>query len=1228
MKRLRSGDDLNSFGEKGVFKDWGRRDDESSLSRSSSHRSFHYKPENGRRGVSSSYSPRHDRLDDERESSRLVRKRSDYNLDAYERRFNPDRYREGSDRGILSSSPHNGYGGDRIHRSESFSVPRREIPKGFRSERDRSRREDNVSSWRRFGMGKDVCDGTSGQNKVGSDEKGNMNFTPRMRESKSPACSKDSGSEQSKSTKLRDSGSEQSKSTKMKDSGNEESMITKIKDSRSEQSKTSKMKDSGSEQSKNSKMKDSVSEQSKSAKINDSRTQQLKSNKMTKTEDLLVENGSNSEMEEGELGSEPELEGRGRNRMLEEQVDEKMVEDKAKAVSSVEPCKDGVAREDLENGVKSSPELKSNKDNIIYEETLKFESQKSIKEVDGAAHSQKIPFQGLPVNEGAAETRAEVGGGNAERGPNEDHSLEKGENKDDPTEELIPVKEEHKEGNLINHAIEVVESGFTELDKGVSEGDDVPVMALPEPINGISTGFKDKGKSVVIVTSDSTDFEVGVEVPTESNHILDIEPDDVEGPSARGLDLFLNHPVKEPEKQLVSGLDKPKDEKLVLEPFDLSLSLPNVLLPIDSQNRGPAPGSPSYARSIQSIPSTFQTNSDGFTASMSFTGSQSIRHNPSCSLNNNSLDNFEHSVSSRPLFGGMDFSAAILQGQASTEQNQKEVPTYKKVLSNANGFFIRDPQLKVAEGSSLPPGLDRQLSLHRQQSINSKSSAGSRENRSEHSNDKKLVIRENEKVSSSISKSGGRNEEQFVIGGVDSVEPVLTMIVSEPVQVIAKKLDEMNEQAILILKNGVRDIIMNSGKRWQLSLFQKALNNRSEITLEMLLKANRPQLEIMVALKTGVTEFLQSNQNVSSSDMAEIYMNLKCRNLSCRNLLPVDDCDCKVCKQKNGFCGNCMCLVCSKYDLAANTCSWVGCDVCLHWCHTDCALRESYIRNGPSACGSHGLGEMQFHCVACDHPSEMFGFVKEVFQTFAQEWTGEKLSRELEYVRKIFSASGDVRGKQLHEVAVQMLSRLANKSDFREVQNYILNFLAEIGSINSDNPSVRSGMEVFNRNPEGNDKIGRPSQEPGWFKPLYSEKAPQLEKVSSFKSHQNNSGPAEPVLQRNASRLDAFDELDSIIRMKEAEAKMFQTRAEDARREAEGLKRIATAKGRKAEAEYASRISKLNLLEAEETRKQKIEELQVRERAYREYSNMKMRMEADIRALLSKMEAAKQNLAL
>ncbi|RYQ92396.1 hypothetical protein Ahy_B09g098611 [Arachis hypogaea] len=55
---------------------------------------------------------------------------------------------------------------------------------------------------------------------------------------------------------------------------------------------------------------------------------------------------------------------------------------------------------------------------------------------------------------------------------------------------------------------------------------------------------------------------------------------------------------------------------------------------------------------------------------------------------------------------------------------------------------------------------------------------------------------------------------------------------------------------------------------------------------------------------------------------------------------------------------------------------------------------------------------------------------------------------------------------------------------------------------------------------------------------------------------------------------------------------------------------------------------KLRLGETEEMRRQKLEELQALERAHLEYFNTKRRMEADIKDLLSNMEATKRSLSL
>ncbi|XP_006345428.1 protein OBERON 4 [Solanum tuberosum] len=1167
MKRLRSSDDLESCGEKGVLKDWARREEDPSLHRSSSNRSFYYKSESGRKGLSSS-SSRYDRFEDDRESLRPIKKRSDYDLDNYDRRKSYNRYSHSNDKGVLSSSPRGGYGAERIHRSESFSGPRREVPKGFRSERDRSRREGSVSSWRRFGGVKDSDEGarsggdSARGSRVESEDIDKAKSPPGWRDAKSPAWSKDSGSEQSRSVEVK------------------------------------------------------------------------------KSEGLPMENGGHSsEMEEGELepdhpssATEPAAEDEASgevNRSQMEHESERQVDSK---------------RQD--DGVNSlyDQKVELSKVSITAEQSEETQSdnvQDIFKDGDGLSdHGTSMGHSGM--GNGTETLIDHVGEKN---GSTRKSNGSREEEKNVDAEKLPPKKREQGEEKNRDAKSKINCIEIHELNRElVGEGgppDSVSSVAHED----VSLSVKDKGKCLAVspdnITTPPAD---GLMMDNEPRGIVPCGNSDMEGPSTRGLDLFLSGPVKKPEKADKFSNCMTKDEKFGLEPLELSLSLPNVLLPIGAQNEVQPPGSPSQGRSFQSFASSFHTNSDGFTMSMSFSGSQHFTHNPSCSMTHNSVD-YEQSVKSRPLFQGVDWQAL-----ASNEQKNNDIPNCQGMLSNGTGLYQQSQasqgnssgqavakHLRAAEESSrLPAGLDRQLSTgkasrHPNGARSPTQSVGSHETGSEYNKDKKQLTKAKD---SSFYRFGGSDGKELQLPvGPDFIESVITIMVSEPIHVTARRFNEISGQQLLCVKEALCDIITNPGNHWQLSTLQKALQKRSDITLDTLLKSHRSQLELLVALKTGLQEFLRPSYDVSTSDLADIFLNLRCRNLTCRSPLPVDECECKVCSQKNGFCSACMCLVCSKFDMASNTCSWVGCDVCLHWCHADCGLRESYIRNGRSASGAKGCVEMQFHCVACNHPSEMFGFVKEVFQNFAKEWTAEAFSKELEYVKRIFCASEDIRGKRLHDIANYMLSKLAIKADLQEVQSQMMHFfLTEPDSVKSDNAPIIQGKELSTKNHEGNNGIARPSQGAMWLKSVSSEKAPQVEKPtglpSSFDSLRNEKQAMSLSFQPSMEKGPVFDELESIVRIKQAEAKMFQARADEARREADALKRIGVTKSERIEEEYVTRITKLRLAEAEDMRKQKLQELQSLERAYQDYFNMKMRMENKIKDLLLKMEATRRNLSL
>ncbi|KAH6824538.1 hypothetical protein C2S53_010352 [Perilla frutescens var. hirtella] len=1154
MKRLRSSDDLHSYGEKGAVKDWGRREDEAGLQRSSSslHRSSYYRSSDSGRKVLSSSTSRYDRLEDERESSKLIRKRPDYDLENYDRRKGYDRHRDGNERGILSSSPRPGYGMDQMYRSESFSAPRRDFPKGVRSERDRPKREGIAASWRRFGSGKDGDDGARSSSEASrgtrleSKEFGKTKSPQTLRDAKSPAWSKDSGSERSKSVECK------------------------------------------------------------------------------KSEDMQVESGGpSSEREEGELEPDPQPDVPSAKPVIEDKAaadkqtsSQKQLDNEPRVENKVSP--DKMSFSSVEKGNMSKVDSCEEQ----AEDRRSKEAEDVVSQNGDLPDCRDTSLHGAGTSRDDVDGKGEDEGGDQARDGGREGCLE--EVADSTCNEKLSTSQEQEEDRIVNIQVKADDMVVTECVE-VTGGSELPATEKTTP------SLKDKGKSVALLPSNGVHFtETDLEVDDKPRDLTESKDIETEGPSTRGFQFFSTDPIKKPEKVEQSTHNKPKDDKLALE---LSLSLPNVLLPIGSQRQ--APGSPSHARSVQSFASSFRTNSDGFTASMSFSGSQQFTHNPSCSMTHNALD-YEKSVGSKPLFQGVDWKALSLDDNKNKEGSAYQgMPSRENVLhqqsqvsqGNSNGQASLQNMRGTGGSSKMLIGLERQLSFSKQ--FSGAQGFSTYENGPEYSKDNRQLL--TEKDSGSLQRSNGRDDKDQGLGvGADFAESIVTMIVSEPIHTMARRFNEMNAKHAPSIKEYARDIISNPGKQWQLSALRKALQKRSDITLDMLLNANRTQLEILVALKTGLREFLLQKYDITSSDLAEIFLDMRCRNLNCRSLLPVDECDCKICSQRSDFCRDCMCLVCSKFDMASNTCSWVGCDVCLHWCHADCGLRESHIRNGRSASGAQGTTEMQFYCVACDHPSEMFGFVKEVFQNFVKEWTAENLSRELEYVKRIFYASEDVRGKQLHETAARMLSRLANRSDLQEVQNHIMDFFTET---NSERPGnvVESRKELPTRNQECSNGIAGSGQGAGWMKSVYPEKAAPLmgdpvSLIHDFDSNKNDKYAVNMDIPKNAPKEPIFDELESIVRIKQAEAKMFQARAEEARKESEALKRISMTKSERIEEEYTTRISKLRLAEAEEMRKQKVEEFQALDRAYQEYLNMKMRMERDIKDLLLKMEATRRNL--
>ena len=87
---------------------------------------------------------------------------------------------------------------------------------------------------------------------------------------------------------------------------------------------------------------------------------------------------------------------------------------------------------------------------------------------------------------------------------------------------------------------------------------------------------------------------------------------------------------------------------------------------------------------------------------------------------------------------------------------------------------------------------------------------------------------------------------------------------------------------------------------------------------------------------------------------------------------------------------------------------------------------------------------------------------------------------------------------------------------------------------------------------------------------------------------------AELKLERQKKKLQ-IEELEKIVRLKHAEADMFQMKANEAKREAERLQRIALAKSDKSEEEYATSYLKQRLNEAEAEKQYLFEKMKLQE---------------------------------
>jgi hypothetical protein len=278
----------------------------------------------------------------------------------------------------------------------------------------------------------------------------------------------------------------------------------------------------------------------------------------------------------------------------------------------------------------------------------------------------------------------------------------------------------------------------------------------------------------------------------------------------------------------------------------------------------------------------------------------------------------------------------------------------------------------------------------------------------------------------------GENDcpEQSVIRRVSIADKIsLREIARERVDIISEKMHRLPDEFLEELKNGLRVILEGNGgsqQREEFLMLQKLIQSRTDLTAKTLIRAHRIQLEILVSINSGIQAFLHPSISLSQTSLIEIFVYKRCRNIACQNQLPADDCTCEICTNRNGFCNLCMCVICNKFDFEVNTCRWIGCDLCSHWTHTDCAIRDGLIRMGASVKSGAGPLEMVFRCRACNRTSELLGWVKDVFHHCAPTWDQEALLRELDFVSRIFTGSDDPRGRKLFWKCEDLKEKMKN----------------------------------------------------------------------------------------------------------------------------------------------------------------------------------------------------------
>ncbi|KAK3120592.1 hypothetical protein QOZ80_9AG0690510 [Eleusine coracana subsp. coracana] len=390
----------------------------------------------------------------------------------------------------------------------------------------------------------------------------------------------------------------------------------------------------------------------------------------------------------------------------------------------------------------------------------------------------------------------------------------------------------------------------------------------------------------------------------------------------------------------------------------------------------------------------------------------------------------------------------------------------------------------------------------------------------------RMVDKEKEVVGNGVSEFHAMRSRIPSVGRV-----TLREVARDRVDLVADRMKVMSEELLEEIKTELRSILEGTGGAHHVEEFlylQKLVQGRVDLTPAMLSMAHHVQLEILVAIKTGIQAFLHPSVNIPQSRLAEIGT-----------------------------------------------------------AHT--------IKNGV------GHAEMLFRCQACQRTSELLGWVRDVFQQCAPGWDRNALIRELDYVCKIFRLSEDSKGRNLFRKCVELVERLRSASAESMSPRMLLQALQELDmdapkNFDNDEPGrLITPQEACNR-------IAEVVQEAVRKMEIVAE-----EKMRLYKHARRTVEACDRELEEKvravqelkAERLrqkQQVEELESIVRLKQAEAEMFQLKASEARQEAERLRSIALAKSaEKAGQDYASLYLKRRLEEAEAEKQYIFEKIKLQE---------------------------------